>query len=206
MTFKIDEKEVDALWVLTNQSAQTLRAFWETADMDDKNLVTLRSELGTLHRVWDLMDRHISTRKVTMENNKPESDHREKITYDDFNVDWDAIKSINIAKAPTYLEEAAKKMMDIKPEDFSPDVFDPEDYTKFYIDRGIDVHEPFKKAWDYPWIDEQNFPTNPPGGLISSTAKGWECPKCEAVYAPFVRSCGNCIPAPKVTHTTGSTS
>jgi hypothetical protein len=25
-----------------------------------------------------------------------------------------------------------------------------------------------------------------------STKKGWECPKCKAVYAPWVPSCGNC--------------
>lgn len=92
-------------------------------------------------------------------------------------IDWNEVIGLKA------IQELADKMLNIDPKEFEVDVPKNE-----YIFN--------KEAWD-------DFPS---GGFVGTpfprnVAKGWECPRCGSVYAPFVRECSNCRPAPKATCT-----
>lgn len=62
MKLEIDEKEVDALWVFLNQSTKDMKEFYMTTNIDNDKITTPKDELTVLHRIWDLMDKHIVKR------------------------------------------------------------------------------------------------------------------------------------------------
>lgn len=45
--------------------------------------------------------------------------------------------------------------------------------------------------------EKATTPFGPATALMDATVKGWECPKCGGVYAPWCYRCDNCKPEEK---------